>query len=105
HAQIFFAQDHYWIKDLTGAGAISINGLPIQLQSPLEPDARISLSTTGPKFRFLGGGRLAEIEEEAAPAAPPARPQQTPAAPETNKSPKQDPLTQKAGTLFKKFFR
>lgn len=105
HAQIFFAQDRYWIKDLTGSHCVSINGMPIQLQAPLEPDARVALSSGGPKFRFLGGGRLAEIEDEPAPAAAPAQPQQPPPVPPAGKESKQDQLSQKAGALFKKFFR
>jgi len=63
HAQIFFSQDQYWVKDLTGQQAVSINGWPISLQAPLNPDDSLGLSASGPRFRFLGGGRLAEIEE------------------------------------------
>jgi pSer/pThr/pTyr-binding forkhead associated (FHA) protein len=63
HAQIFFSQDQYWVKDLTGRQSVSINNQPIDLQAPLHPDDRLSLSASGPRFRFLGGGRLAEIEE------------------------------------------
>jgi pSer/pThr/pTyr-binding forkhead associated (FHA) protein len=104
HAQFFFAQERYWVKDLTGTRSISVNGVVIQLQSPLDPDAEISLSATGPKFRFLGGGRLAEIEEPA-PVQPPAQPQQPPPAPAAPKQELQNYLGQKAGSLFKKFFR
>jgi len=63
HAQIFFSQDQYWVKDLTGRQSVSINHQPIDFQAPLSPDDRLSLSASGPHFRFLGGGRLAEIEE------------------------------------------
>lgn len=63
HAQIFFSQDQYWVKDLTGQQAVSINGQPVSLQAPLNPDDNLSMSASGPRFRFLGGGRLAEIEE------------------------------------------
>jgi len=65
HAQIFFAQDRYWVKDLTGRQMLSINGRPIDGHSPLAPDDTLALSPNGPNFRFLGGGRLAEIEESA----------------------------------------
>jgi hypothetical protein len=96
--QIFFAQDHYWIKDLTGMGAVQINGMPINGQTALEPDMQIALSPQGPRFRFLGGGRLAEVEDPR-----PAKPQQPEAdgpatdgaSPDTGK---------KSGSLFKKFF-
>jgi pSer/pThr/pTyr-binding forkhead associated (FHA) protein len=62
HAQIFFYQEQYWIKDLSGKNPILINGRPVDREGMLEPDCRLSLSPKGPEFRFLGGGRLAEIE-------------------------------------------
>src|SRR4030067_2004852 len=63
HTQIFFSQNQYWIKDLTGKGLVQINRSAIGLQSPIKPDDEISLSPQGPIFRFLGDGRLAEVEE------------------------------------------
>jgi len=63
HAQFFFDQGQYWVKDLTGRNLISIDGQPINLQGMLNPNSTVSLSPQGPIFRFLGGGRLAEFEE------------------------------------------
>jgi len=63
HAQFFFDQGQYWVKDLTGRNLILIDGQPINLQGPLNPNSTLSLSPQGPTFRFLGGGRLAEFEE------------------------------------------
>lgn len=63
HAQFFFSKDRYWIKDLTGKQAVSINGRPIKVQAPLNNNDHLALSASGPHLRFLGGGRLAEIEE------------------------------------------
>jgi len=63
HAQIFFSQDQYWVKDLTGRQLVRLNGLPVNVQAPLAPDNRLYLSDAGPAFRFLGSGRLAEIEQ------------------------------------------
>ena len=63
HTQIFFTQNQYWVKDLTGKGLVQINRSAIGLQSPIKPDDEISLSPQGPVFRFLGDGRLAEVEE------------------------------------------
>jgi pSer/pThr/pTyr-binding forkhead associated (FHA) protein len=63
HAQIFFTQDQYWIKDLTGQMLISINGQPVNFQSPLTPEDLVALTLQGPTFRFLNGGRFAEIEK------------------------------------------
>jgi len=101
HAQIFFSQDQYWIKDLTGSSAISINGMAIAGQAPLQPDAQLSLSSQGPKFRFLGGGRLAEVEDPL-PADPAPDEQEVEAIPQAKQD--ADSIGQKAGTLFKKFF-
>lgn len=63
HAQLFFSQNRYWVKDLTGRQSVSINDQPINIKSPLNPDNQLALSPQGPRFRFLEGGRLAEIEE------------------------------------------
>ncbi len=100
-AQIFFAQDRYWIKDLTGGNAIQINGLPIADQASLEPDMRIALSPQGPRFRFLGGGRLAEAEDPVPEPQAPPPPEEPPAVRPT---PKPDTMGEKAGALFKKLF-
>ncbi len=62
-AQFFFNQGEYWIKDLTGRQSVSINGQPINVHAQLNPEDILALSASGPSFRFLGGGRLAEIEE------------------------------------------
>jgi pSer/pThr/pTyr-binding forkhead associated (FHA) protein len=63
HAQFFFDQGQYWVKDLTGRNLVSINTAPVRIQAQLNPDNLLSLSPKGPTFRFLGDGRLAEIEE------------------------------------------
>lgn len=60
-AQIFFSQNQYWIKDLTGQGAVQVNRQPIAYQTPLNPNDEISLSHQGPVFSFLGEGRLVEV--------------------------------------------
>jgi hypothetical protein len=61
--ELFFDQDQYWVKDLTGRSLVSIDGRPIGIEAPLVPNCLLSLSPKGPTFRFLGGGRLAEHEE------------------------------------------
>ena len=102
-AQIFFSQEQYWVKDLTGMGAVMLNGFPIQNQAPLAPDMQLALSPQGPKFRFLGGGRLAEIEDPLPEMSKPA-PKQPPPQPAAPVQSGEESLGQKAGTLFKKFF-
>jgi len=68
HAQVFYHQDQYWIKDLSGRNLVLLNGEVIQAQAPLTPQARIALSPRGPNFSFLGGGRLAEITSPGTPS-------------------------------------
>jgi pSer/pThr/pTyr-binding forkhead associated (FHA) protein len=70
HAQIFFAQNQYWIKDLTGRDSVRINGQPIRSQAPLNESDVLSMSAQGPVFRFLGEGRLAEESQESASPEP-----------------------------------
>jgi pSer/pThr/pTyr-binding forkhead associated (FHA) protein len=104
HAQIFFCQDQYWVKDLTGKSLVAVNRQPINLQVSLESGDELSLNPEGPVFRFLGGGRLAEVEESTqkgpSNAGTPTDADETPheAAPE-GKAPER-PLSK-----FKKFFR
>jgi pSer/pThr/pTyr-binding forkhead associated (FHA) protein len=62
HAQFFFHQNHYWVKDLTGRGLVLINGQVIALQAPLSTNDLVTLGPDGPAFRFLGEGRMAEAE-------------------------------------------
>jgi pSer/pThr/pTyr-binding forkhead associated (FHA) protein len=65
HVQIFFSQNQYWIKDLTGQNLIQINNQPISFQASLKIDDNISLSPRGPVLRFLGEGRFVEVVEPA----------------------------------------
>jgi pSer/pThr/pTyr-binding forkhead associated (FHA) protein len=67
HAEIFFSRNQYWIKDRTGQNQVSVDGTPLQQPVPLAVESRIALSPQGPTFRFLAGGRLAEIEDAKAP--------------------------------------
>ena len=63
HAQIFFGQDQYRVKDLTGQKLVRINRQPVGFEAPLKPNDELALSPQGPVFRFYGEGRLGEIEE------------------------------------------
>ncbi|MCP4748063.1 MAG: FHA domain-containing protein [Desulfobacteraceae bacterium] len=103
HAQIFFDHEKYWIKDLTGAYSILVNGSPIHPQACLEPDSQISLTDQGPMLKFLAGGRLAEIENTT--SQPVAEPQDTDAPESSPADNMPDNLGQKAGSLFKNFFK
>ncbi|MGC9323810.1 MAG: FHA domain-containing protein [Desulfomonilia bacterium] len=99
HAQIFFAQGQYWIKDLTGKKSIAINGRPIEAQAPMNAHDVIALSPQGPKFRFLGEGRLAEYDE---PVQEPQKPMHS--EPEGRPTP-QDAKRSKGIKSFKDIFK
>ena len=100
HAQIFFSQNQYWIKDLTGKNLISLNSVPISLQAPLNANDILALSPQGPRFTFLGQGRLAEIEEPAKAQAQPA-PEKKQEAPRKEDEPKPKGI----GALYKDIFK
>ncbi len=61
HAQIFFSQGSYRIKDLTGRNLIQINNQPIMSPVALNPGDKLYLTMAGPAFQFMEGGRMAEI--------------------------------------------
>ncbi len=102
HAQIFYSQGQYWVKDLTGKGLLRINRQPVPLQAPLKLNDDLSLSPQGPAFRFIGEGRLVEAMEQSFESAPgssiPKKEEIPPEKekPETKPSPK--------GSFFKKIF-
>jgi pSer/pThr/pTyr-binding forkhead associated (FHA) protein len=82
HIQILFAQDRYWVRDLTGLRAVHINRRPIGDQAPIDANDELALTPQGPYFKFLGGGRLAEVPEPTiAESASPGR--EMPKAPPT----------------------
>ncbi len=62
HAEFFFHQNQYWVKDLTGRNLVTINNVPVQKQAQLNNNDCLAFSPSGPFLRFLDGGRLAEIE-------------------------------------------
>jgi pSer/pThr/pTyr-binding forkhead associated (FHA) protein len=62
--QVFFSGNKYWVNDLTGQEAVRINLRPVVARAPLNINDKLSLSPQGPVFRFLGEGRLAEVQEE-----------------------------------------
>ena len=61
HIQIYFSQGQYCVKDLTGRQTVRVNDRPVAGEEVLNPDDRMELSSQGPVFRFLAGGRLDEI--------------------------------------------
>jgi pSer/pThr/pTyr-binding forkhead associated (FHA) protein len=72
-AQLLFAQERYWVRDLTGLRSVLINRQAVGDQAPLDLNDELALSPKGPFFRFLGGGRLAEIPEAPMEESAPSR--------------------------------
>jgi len=101
HAQIFFAQGQYWVKDLTGLGVVKVGGLPVGTQVPLNLQDELSLGPRGPVFRFMGEGRFAEVVPSPSPA-PPSAPGPSPGKGPGAPSPQGE--TGEKKSVFKKFF-
>ena len=100
HLQIFFSENNYYAKDLTGKSKVSINGRPVGTQSVLAQGAELSLSDQGPRFRFLADGCLAEIQEI---KLKPGKKTETDIASQA-KADKRS-ISQKTKSIFKKFFK
>ena len=100
HLQLFFNAGDYYAKDLTGRSLVSINGRPVGAQAVLAQGAELSLSDQGPHFKFLGGGRLAEVQ----PAPSEASLKKTDAAANLP-SPDETPAVPQKKSLFKSFFK
>ena len=62
HLEISFAEGRYWVKDLSQKARI--NGQRLPAPRPLEVNDVLSLTPEGPHFRFLGEGRMAEVQVE-----------------------------------------
>jgi pSer/pThr/pTyr-binding forkhead associated (FHA) protein len=60
HAEIYFADEQYYIRDLTGGQMITTNGIPVEQGAILHTNDILAFSQSGPFFRFLGNGRLSE---------------------------------------------
>ncbi|MBU0966069.1 MAG: FHA domain-containing protein [Proteobacteria bacterium] len=69
HAEIYFADGNYWVRDLTGKHLVTVGGVPADQGAPLRQNDELFFSPTGPFFQFLGKGRLGEVERTPAPPA------------------------------------
>lgn len=63
HAQIFYYNNRYWIKDLTGKNVVRVQRMSINVKKELNPNDEIALSPQGPFFEFIEGIGLNEIEK------------------------------------------
>jgi pSer/pThr/pTyr-binding forkhead associated (FHA) protein len=99
HLLVFFQNNQYWVKDLTGKDLVQVNRRPVSVQAPLAAQDEVALTSKGPVFRFLGAGRFAEVEEAKA-----EEPPQAPAGVAEKRVP-EEKADKGARSLFKKFLR
>jgi pSer/pThr/pTyr-binding forkhead associated (FHA) protein len=100
HLQLFYSRTAYWIKNLTGVGIVSVNREKLEGQVQLKPFDEIECCPGGPMFRFIGEGRLVEVEQ-AQPAAAPWIAQNT-----QNSTPVVNPVKEKeSGGFFSKLVK
>ena len=83
HVQVFYSQNRYWVKDLTGQRLVRINEQPLASATALVINDTFALTPQGPAFRFVGEGRLAEYIPTEEPGEQPAsdRPASSPTGP------------------------
>ena len=97
---IWFDQGQYWVKDLTGRGLVTVQGIPAGEGTLLNPENQLSFSPQGPIFKFLGNGRLAEVE--APPQPSPQQQVQQPPSYSNQQSQHQNPVEHMAENISKK---
>jgi pSer/pThr/pTyr-binding forkhead associated (FHA) protein len=85
HARILFHANAYWIEDLTGESLVRINLAAVGGAVRLNPQDRIECTPQGPVFRFLGEGRLAEVDDFTEEAAAPQFPDSPPSPASTSR--------------------
>jgi pSer/pThr/pTyr-binding forkhead associated (FHA) protein len=63
HAEIGYRDKYYWVKDLTQQKLVRINGAVLESEWPLRPGDMLEMGPLGPCFKFLGEGRMAEVDK------------------------------------------
>lgn len=66
HAKVYFAQNRYYISNISTGGVVYINNRPIQSDAELLDNDEIMLGDGGPRLRFLGTGRFVEVVAQSA---------------------------------------
>lgn len=61
HAELYFSQGQYFIRDLTPGGEIFLNDRPLQAPTPLQDNDVITLGEGGPQLKHIGSGRFSEV--------------------------------------------
>ncbi len=71
HAELYFQNSQYYLRDASQGQATLLNGRPIHTDTPLQDNDIIMLGDGGPQLRFLGQGRFAEVIEQPRTPSPP----------------------------------
>jgi len=61
HAELYYQNQQYFIRDLTESHATYMNHRPLTSSTALRESDIIMLGENGPQFRYLGTGRFAEL--------------------------------------------
>jgi pSer/pThr/pTyr-binding forkhead associated (FHA) protein len=98
HLQLFYSHNAYWVKNLAGANIVTVNHEKIDTQVQLKPFDEIECCPGGPTFRFVGEGRLVEVEQDQTAPRSPQSPQ--PSAPDDSSTSKKE-----ESGIFSKFLK
>ena len=101
HAEIYFSDGQYWIRDLTGQQMITINNIPVGEGTALRQNDELALSSSGPFFQFMGNGRLGEVEKTTVEAGAGGQDVEE----KISEKPPMDEAFKKPMSFFKKFFK
>ncbi|HIJ88279.1 MAG TPA: FHA domain-containing protein [Desulfuromonadales bacterium] len=63
HLQLFYSCGEYWVKNLAGACIVAVNQKKMDSEVQLKPFDEIECCPGGPTFRYIGEGRLVEVEQ------------------------------------------
>ncbi|MEW6490376.1 MAG: FHA domain-containing protein [Thermodesulfobacteriota bacterium] len=61
HAELFFQQGQYFLRDLTESRATLLNGKPIAAPTPLQEGDVLAFGEGGPRLKYIGTGRFSEV--------------------------------------------
>jgi len=101
HAELFFQNGQYYLRDASQAQATLLNGRPMHADTPLQNNDIITLGDGGPQLRFLGQGRFAEVLEQPLTPPPEPAPYAATPAPQAQK-PKEPSVKDVLKSFFKK---
>jgi len=61
HAELFYQQGQYYVRDLTESRAMLLNGKPVAAPTPLQEQDVLTFGEGGPSLRYIGTGRFSEV--------------------------------------------